>query len=354
MKFSNGLSVVVLAAGKGKRMKSEIPKVLHNILGKPLLHYVLSTVNELNPKNIFVVAGYKKEAVIDYINNNFSNVEVIIQEKQLGTANAVYTAKDKKDSFGKYTLVLSADTPLVSPGILKKLVEIKESSDSGASIITSIVPEPEGYGRIIKDRQGNILKIMEEADASQDERKINEINSSIYCFDTETLFENIGKINTFNAQKEYYLTDIIEMLIKEGEKVGCLEVSDYMEIMGANDRVQLSILENFMRKKINEEFMKNGVTIREPESCYIESGVIIEKDVVIEPYCFIKGKTKIGKNSAIGPFCQIIDTTIGKGSRVNSSVIVGSHIVDNGIIGPYSYINSDNVIMDGARIKKDI
>jgi bifunctional UDP-N-acetylglucosamine pyrophosphorylase / glucosamine-1-phosphate N-acetyltransferase len=354
MKLSKDLSVVILAAGKGKRMKSEIPKVLHNILGKPILHYVLSTVKKLNPKNIFVIAGYKKEAVIDYINNHFSGVQVIEQEKQLGTANAVYSAKDKKKSFGKYTLVLSADTPLISHVTLKRLAEIKDSTEAGASIITSRVPEPWGYGRIIKDSQGNIAKVIEEADATFEERKINEISTSIYCFDTETLFKNVGNINTLNAQEEYYLTDIIEMLVKAGKKVSCMETQDYMEVMGVNNRIQLSDLENFMRKKINEEFMKNGVTIREPESCYIESDVVIEKDVVIEPYCFIKGETKIGKNSVIGPICQIIDTAIGNGTRINSSVIVGSHIKEKSNIGPYSYIKFDNVIRDGTEKKNNL
>ena len=352
MNLSKDLSVIVLAAGKGKRMKSEIPKVMHRILGQPILHYVLSTIRELNPKNIFTVTGYKKELVSDYIKNNFPEVKIAVQENQLGTAHAVYMVKEERDSFGKNTLVLSADTPLVSSGILKKLVENKEKTGSEVSIVTAVVPEPEGYGRIIKDRKGNIARIIEEADAGPEERKISEVNTSIYCFETESLFGNIEKIKTKNVQNEYYLTDIIETLVKNSKKISCLKTPDYMEVMGINNRVQLSGLEGIMQKRVNENFMKNGVTIRNPQSCYIENTVTIEKDVTIETSCIIKGETIIGKNSIIGPFCQITDTVIGKGSRINASVIEGANIGNNNNIGPYSYIKPDTVTKDNAKIGK--
>lgn len=349
MGLSKDLSVVVLAAGKGKRMKSELPKVLHRILGQPVLYYVLSSSVKLNPKNIFTVVGYKKEAVSGYIRKNFPGVKIIVQEKQLGTAHAVYTTTSKRRLFGKNTLVLSADTPLVSPELLKKLVEKKEKLKSDAAIVTSVVPDPRGYGRIIKDRQGNIIRIVEETDATREEKKINEVNSSIYCFETKTLFENIGKVRTQNIQKEYYLTDIIEMLVKSGKKVTCLEISDYMEVMGINDRAQLSIIESIVQEKINKNLMKSGVTIKNPQSCYIENSVIVERDVTIKPWCLIKGKTIIRKNSVIGPFCQIMDAIIGKGSVVNSSVIIDSDIGDNSNIGPYTYMKS-NVIIKNENI----
>lgn len=351
MDLSKDLSVIVLAAGEGKRMKSQIPKVLHSILGQPILHYVLSTVRELNPKNIFTVTGYKKESVGDYIKNNFPEVKIVVQEKQLGTANAVYTVKEKKDSLGKNTIVLSADTPLVSLKTLKKLVENKDRTGSKASLIAAVVPDPEGYGRIIKDRRGNIVKIIEETDTNPEEKKINEVNTSIYCFETESLFDNIEEIETQNFQNEYYLTDIIEMLVKNGGKVNCLRIPDYTEIMGINDRVQLSELESIVQKRLNENFMKNGVTIKNPASCYIESTVVIGKNVTIEPSCLIKGKTTIEESSVIGPFCQITDSIIGKGSRINASVIEGSYIGKNNNIGPYSYIKPDTITKDNE-IKK--
>jgi len=350
MNFSKDLSVIVLAAGKGKRMKSEIPKVLHKILGQPILYYVLTTIRKLSPKNIFTVIGYKKELISDYIKSNFPEVKIVVQEDQLGTAHAVYTAVEQKDNFGKDTLILSADTPLISAEILKELVEYKSSSESEACLITTEVPDPEGYGRIIKNDQGNIIRIIEEADASVKERGITEINSSIYCFQTKSLFENIKNIKTLNTQNEYYLTDIIEILVRNGGKVNCLKILDYTEVMGVNNRVQLSRLENIMQQRVNENLMKNGVTIRNPNSCYIESTVIIKKDVIIEPSCFIRGETVIGENSIIGPFCQITDTTIGKGTRINASVIMGSNIGDNNNIGPYSYIRPNTITGNNVKI----
>ncbi len=350
MDLSKDLSVVILAAGKGKRMKSEIPKVLHQILGQPILYYVLSLASKLNPKNIFTVIGQEKELVGDYIKNNFPGVKTVIQENQLGTAHAVCMVKECGEDFGKNILILAGDSPLVNTGTLKKLVKNRINSGSSVSLITSIVPNPKGYGRIIKDRDGNVVKIVEETDASPEERKICEVNSSIYCFEAESLFGNIKKIKTQNNQKEYYLTDIVEMLVKNGKKVNCLKTLDYLEVIGVNDRLQLSELESIMQKRINENLMKNGVTIRNPDSCYIESSVAIARDVIIEPSCFIKGKTRIGKNSTVGPFCQITDTEIGEGTRINASVILGSEIGNNNNIGPYSYIRPGTMTGNNVKI----
>lgn len=258
MSFSKNLSVVILAAGKSKRMKSEIPKVLHPISGKPMLYYVLSLAGKLNPKNIFAVIGHKGKLVSDYIKNDFPEVKTIFQEDQLGTAHAVSMLKKQKEHLGNNILILPGDCPLIKIGTLKKLIEKKIASGSPACIITALVPDPEGYGRIIKDKMGNIIRIVEETDASLKEKKINEINSSIYCFDCKSLFENIGKINRRNVQGEYYLTDIIEVLIKNGKDVSCIEVGDYREIIGINDRVQLNKVKNIMQDKIGKDLLKDG------------------------------------------------------------------------------------------------
>jgi bifunctional UDP-N-acetylglucosamine pyrophosphorylase / glucosamine-1-phosphate N-acetyltransferase len=253
MNLSGDLSVIVLAAGKGKRMKSEIPKVLHELIGRPILYYVLSTIEDLSPRNTFIIVGYRREPIIDYINSNFPGVRIIIQENQLGTAHAVSMAMGKRDILGKYTLILSADTPLINSSTIKKLLENTAVSRSSAGIITTLVPNPAGYGRIIKDGKGSIIKIIEDADTTPEEKKITEVNSSIYCFETEILFENIDKIGTENNQEEHYLTDIIEMLVRDGKKVSCLEITDYEEVLGINNRQQLLALENIMKNRLSKE-----------------------------------------------------------------------------------------------------
>lgn len=258
MGFPKNLSVAVLAAGKGKRMKSEIPKVLHKISGKPILYYVLSLAAGLKPKNIFVVVGHRGKRVSDYIKRNFCETEIIFQEDQLGTAHAVSMLKKQKQNLGKDILILPGDSPLIRIGTLKKLIEKKTASGSPACIVTSLIPDPTGYGRIIKDKKGNIIRIVEEADASPEEKKINEVNSSVYCFDCRVLFENIGKIDRRNVQGEYYLTDIIEVLIKNGMNVTSIEAGDYSEVIGINDKAQLNKVEDMFHKTQIKDLLKNG------------------------------------------------------------------------------------------------
>jgi bifunctional UDP-N-acetylglucosamine pyrophosphorylase/glucosamine-1-phosphate N-acetyltransferase len=258
MGFAKNLSVAILAAGKGKRMKSEIPKVLHQISGKPMLYYVMSLAAGLKPRNIFVVVGYKGKLVSDYVKSNFPEAKIIFQEEQLGTAHAVSMLKKQKKDLGKDILILPGDCPLIKISTLKKLVESKNASGNPACIITSLVPDPAGYGRIIKDKRGNIIRIVEEADAGPEEKKISEVNSSIYCFDCRVLFENIGKIDRRNVQGEYYLTDIIEVLIKNGKNVSCMEAVDYREVIGINDKAQLDRVEKMLQKNQVRGLLKNG------------------------------------------------------------------------------------------------
>ncbi len=349
MDFSKDLSIIILAAGKGKRMKSETPKVLHRICGQPLIYYILKQAILLEPKNIFIIIGYKKEMIREYLDSSFPSVKAIDQDSQSGTGHAVMMVKDDFPGMGKNILILSGDSPLITAGTLTSLVKLRSENDLSVSILTSKVRDPAGYGRIIKDRDGKVLKIVEDADASREEKLITEVNSSIYCFERDHLLENIDNIDKQNSQGEYYLTDIIEMLINKGKRAETFVVSDHQEARGINDRSQLSEIEDMLRQRINKKHMENGITIRNPSSVYIEDTVQIEPDTIIEASCFLRGDTMIGKGCSIGPFAQIDDTKIGWSTIVNSSVIIGAGIGPENNIGPYCYIRPGTIT--GKKVK---
>ncbi|MCL5073936.1 MAG: sugar phosphate nucleotidyltransferase [Actinobacteria bacterium] len=250
---NKNLTVIVLAAGKGKRMKSDIPKVLHNICRKPIIHYILTSALKLNPKNLFVIIGHKAEKVQKFLSSNFPMAIPVIQKNQLGTAHAVSMLKNRIGELGDICLVIPGDTPLISDSTLKKVVKAMKQSGNTAVILTAMVDDPNGYGRIIKDSKNNILKIVEESDASESEKKISEINSSIYCFKTKSLFDYLENIDSKNSQNEFYLTDIIENFVDAKQKVSCVVVQDNFEIEGINDMTALTRLEKIMQSRINEK-----------------------------------------------------------------------------------------------------
>ncbi|TET49838.1 MAG: UDP-N-acetylglucosamine diphosphorylase/glucosamine-1-phosphate N-acetyltransferase, partial [Actinomycetota bacterium] len=303
----------------------------------------------LDPKNIFIVAGHKKELLKNYLDREFVSVKTIEQDRQLGTGHAVKILRDGAGDFGRNMLLLSGDSPLISKETLESLISLRDREDTAAVVLTSIVDDPGGYGRIVKNKKGEVARIVEEADASPSEKKIDEVNSSFYCFDTKLLFENIDSIGVKNSQGEYYLTDIIEILIKKGHKIRTFTAADHNEVKGINDRVQLSEAEKIIRKSINKRLMESGVTIVDPDTIYIEDTVQIGRDTIIEPSCFLRGNTVIGKNCTIGPFSQLTDTIIGQGSAINSSVITGAEIGAENNIGPNSYIRPDT--KTGQRVK---
>jgi bifunctional UDP-N-acetylglucosamine pyrophosphorylase/glucosamine-1-phosphate N-acetyltransferase len=331
-------------------MKSGTPKVLHQLCFKPIIYHILKSVSEISPKNVFVVVGHKGEIVEQYLRDNFPAFKVVYQKKQLGTAHAVKMAGKHIGNFADDCLVLPGDIPLVTAKTLKKAVFSKIRSKCSAAMITSINEDPQGYGRIIKDTSGKIVKVMEEADAAPEEKKINEVNTSIYCFDTLLLFKYLSRIDSRNSQGEYYLTDIIAALAGDGHKIIGIPVKDTIEVEGINDRKQLSRLENIMFEKISSQFMTRGVTFKNPATSYIDPEVKIGKDTVIEPGCIIRGKTIIGKDCIIGPFAQIDDSTVGDRTKINKSVIRGAAIGSGNNIGPNSFIRPGTVTGKDVKI----
>ncbi|MCL4386030.1 MAG: bifunctional UDP-N-acetylglucosamine diphosphorylase/glucosamine-1-phosphate N-acetyltransferase GlmU [Cyanobacteria bacterium] len=350
MRYVKNLNVVILAAGKGKRMISSKPKVLHNIIDKPMLYYILKETYKLNPENIYVITGYKHEILEEYLKNNFPKVIPVYQKEQLGTGHAVSLVKEYINKKQGSIFVLAGDCPLIRSETLTKLISQHEKGNYSCSLLTAMVDNPSGYGRIIKNQAQEIIKIIEESDATAEEKLIKEINPSVYCFETKALLNNISSLNSENNQSEYYLTDIIEKFVKNNLKVSSFLIDDNSEIFGVNDRAQLSVAEKLMRRRINEKFMSSGVTITDPDSTYIGADSIIESDAVIQPFSFIFGKSVIKKDCIIGPFAQIYDCEIDSGTVINSAVIKNAKIGKNNNIGPFSYIRPGTMTKENVKV----
>ncbi len=312
------LDYLILAAGLGTRMKSEIPKVLHKILGKPMLYYLLKTIDklqkEMNGRKI-VVIGYKGELV----KKEFENEDLIFVEQNppLGTGHAVMCAKDVLKNGAENTMVLVGDAPLLSHETLKNLYELHKKEKASCTILTAEFENPGRYGRIVREGR-NVKKIVEAVDASPEELKIKEINSGIYVFNTKKLLKNLTKIKPDNVKKEYYLTDVVEILAEKGEKVCAYKTENPEEIIGINDRKTLSNVEKIILKKIVEKFQLEGVTFENPETVYIEPDVKIGEDTFIEQGVRLLGNTEIGKGCKIGAFTTIKDSKISDNSEIGS------------------------------------
>lgn len=326
---------VILAAGMGTRMKSKMPKVLHKVCGKPLSKWVIDASKVAGADKVCAVVGHKAETVKEVLGDV---CEFALQAEQKGTGHAVMQAIDViKNSKGE-VVILNGDTPLITAETINKAIEYHKNNGNQATVITAILDDATGYGRIVRDNDGSVLKIVEQKDASEEEKKINEVNSGMYVFDAQSLVYALDKITPNNAQGEYYLTDTLEILLSAGKKIGGYAISDNDEIRGINDRVQLNEAEKIMQKRINEYHMRNGVTMRNPESVYIEDGVEIGNDTEICQNVTIKSGTKIGSDCVIGSGSMLDGAVIHDGVDVLSSVILESEVDEGTHVGPFAYI----------------
>lgn len=336
---------VILAAGFGTRMKSKHPKVIHPILGRPLVSYVIQAAREAGAEEICMVVGHGSEAVKAAIGDD---VTYVMQAEQLGTGHAVKMAESFIGEEGR-TLVLFGDTPLITGQTLKSLIKTTEDKDSSVTVLSTLVDNPEGYGRILREK-GVFKKSIEHKDASEEERRIKEINAGMYCFDAKRLKEALGKLNNNNAQGEYYLPDVLPIIMEAGGKAEVLLTEDSEEILGINNRVQLAEAGAMLQRRINERHMLAGVTLYNPAQTYISSDAIIGEDTVIFPGTFIEGKSVIGRDSVIGPNTKIFQSTIGEGTKVEQSTILESTVGSATTIGPYAYIRPNSTIGDHIKV----
>jgi len=307
---------LILAAGQGTRMKSDSPKVLHKICGKPMLGYMLDITRALKSSHTIVVTSHQAEKVEEYLGNR---AIVVRQAKPLGTAHAVKSARTYLRNFHGDILVLYADTPLLTAKTLRKLIRTHYKSLASCALLTATLDNPFGYGRIIKDKEGNVIKIIEEKDATYSQKSIKEVNIGAYCFRSRHLCQVLDKIKANNKKKEYYLTDAVAILSRMGRKVISTQTSDHEEFLGINSRKDLARAQDIVRARIMNRLMSEGVTIVDPATTYIEHNVKIGRDTVIHPMTVIKQGAVIGKRCAVGPFARLKPgTVLSNDSRVGS------------------------------------
>ena len=336
---------IVLAAGKGTRMKSDKPKVVHEVLYKPMINHVVDELKALGVDETIVVVGHGADQVKAIVDG----VTFVEQKEQLGTGHAVLQAKDVLADREGMTLVLNGDAPLIRKETLKEFMTYHQEHQNYATIMSADCDVSTHYGRIIKDN-GQVKGIVEFKDLLDSQKDITEMNTGEYCFDNQALFKALSQVTNDNAQHEYYLTDVIGIMNQQGLKVDAYKIDDFNEVGGINDRIALAESTQFLRDRINREHLLNGVTIVDPANTYIGRDVVIGQDTIIEPGCIIKGKTVIGSHCHIGPYCEFTNMEIHDHVEIKFSVLSDS-IIENGVdIGPYARLRTNCHIHEHAHL----
>ena len=340
------LKTLILAAGKGTRMKSEMPKVVHKVNGVPMITKIIDTLSGLNPEENILILGHKKEEVLKVVGEN---CDYVLQTEQLGTGHAVIQAKEKLEGYDGDVMILCGDTPLLRESTLKSLYDYHKESGAVTTILTSIYENPFGYGRIVKE-DGLVKAIVEEKEASEEIKKIKEVNAGVYCFNSKELFKALDKIDNNNEKGEYYLTDVIGIQVSENKKVQSFILEDKMEILGVNSKVELTQAGKVLRDRKNRELMEEGVILIDPETTYVEESVKVGRDTVLYPGVVLQGKTVIGENCEIIGNSRIIDSVLGNNIRVESSVIEESILEDGVTMGPFAHIRPKSLLKEKVHI----
>ncbi len=340
---------IILAAGGGTRMKSKTAKVIHEILGKTLVAYVIESAKEAGIDEVLVVVGHQKDQVMASIESTDKSIRFAHQDDLLGTGHAVMQADDFIDEDGK-VLVLFGDTPLITSETLRAMIDHTVATDSQVTVLSTLVDDPHGYGRIIRDRDNNFVKSVEHKDATKEELGVNEINSGMYCFEAKALKSSLKELKNDNAQGEYYLPDTLHIIMNNGGKVEGLVTNRSDEILGINTKVQLAEAASIITRRINDKHMINGVTIINPDQTYISKDAKIGQDATIYPNTFIEGSSTVGEDSVIGPNAKLVDSQVGIGTKIEQSTVLESKIGDNTTVGPYAYVRPNSNIGNNIKI----
>ncbi|MFP4371872.1 MAG: bifunctional UDP-N-acetylglucosamine diphosphorylase/glucosamine-1-phosphate N-acetyltransferase GlmU [Halanaerobium sp.] len=342
---------IILAAGKGTRMKSDKIKVLHPVAGKAIIKHVLNTLDGLNCKIVNVIGHQKEKVQAELEDLDKWDLNYVVQSEQLGTGHAVKQAADYIGNHSGPVLILYGDTPLLRKETVAEFVKKHKNNNSDLTVMTAIFDDPAGYGRIVKNDKGQLISIVEEKDADQKTKKIKEINSGVNCIDSELLKDFLNNMDNDNVQGEFYLTDIIEFAVKKNKKINTYTVQDSDEIIGINTRKQQAEAEKILRNRIIEQHLANGVTIIDPDTTFIDSEVEIEPDVTIYPFNYLEGRTKIAKNTVLNQNCKLKDAVIGENVEILSNTIIKeSEVGADTNVGPFAYLRPGSKVENNCKI----
>jgi bifunctional UDP-N-acetylglucosamine pyrophosphorylase/glucosamine-1-phosphate N-acetyltransferase len=339
-------AAIVLAAGQGTRMRSSLPKAAHEILGVPLVRWVVDAAREAGVGRVVTVIGHGAETVGELVRDT----EAAVQERQLGTGHAVRCAEAALSDFDGPVLVLAGDVPLLRGKTLSGLLETFDASGAACVLLTARVGDPTGYGRVVRDQAGRVTAIVEQKDLDPEDLVTDECNVGVYCFDAKRLFAALGRVEPHNSQHEYYLTDVVGLMRRDGLEVEAVTLEDSDESHGINTRVQLAQAARVMQHRINEAHMLAGVTMTDPVLVWIGPGVTIGRDVVIEPMTELAGDTRVEDGATVGPSTRISDSTVGAGATVEQSVVRGSRIGERAKVGPNAFVRPGTVLAPGSKV----
>ncbi|MFN8158620.1 MAG: bifunctional UDP-N-acetylglucosamine diphosphorylase/glucosamine-1-phosphate N-acetyltransferase GlmU [Candidatus Nanopelagicales bacterium] len=350
-------AVVVLAAGEGTRMKSATPKVLHEAGGRTLVGHVLAAVADLEPDHVVVVVGHGREQVVAHLAQIAPDAVTVVQEKQNGTGHAVRVALEGLDAAGIALdgggplLVVAGDTPLLAGSTLASLVDVHASEKAASTVLTAVLDDPTGYGRVLRDpASGHVTGIVEQKDADEAQRAVREVNSGVYAFDVEALRDALGRLTTDNAQGEEYLTDVLGLHVSAGLAVAAVAAPDAYEILGVNDRVQLAEARGLLRDRVNERWMRDGVTIVDPATTWIDAEVVLERDCRIERNTGLHGSTRVATGALVGPDTTLTDVVVCEGASVVRTQGTDAEIGPGATVGPFTFIRPGTRLAAKAKL----
>ncbi|MFN2607474.1 MAG: bifunctional N-acetylglucosamine-1-phosphate uridyltransferase/glucosamine-1-phosphate acetyltransferase [Acidimicrobiales bacterium] len=347
------VSAVVMAAGAGTRMRSALPKPLHPLCGRPMLLHVVDALSVLYVDRVVVVVGHGAERVTKTLHEDAPpdlSLDFVEQRVARGTGDAVSVALTAfPDDDEADVIVLPGDAPLVRPGTLQRLVDEHREADAAATLLTARLADPTGYGRLLRDKDGRVRRLVEEGDATEAEREVDEVGVSMYCFRRSLLAPALRRLSPENAQGEYYLTDVIGVLAAAGHRVVAVVADDPMETVGINDRAQLAVAEAELRRRINRSWMAAGVTMVDPDRTVVDSSVRLAPDVTLQPGTMLQGRTVVGEHAVLGPDVRLVDCAVGEGARVEHAVGYDAEVGAGAVVGPFAYLAPGSHIPPEAR-----